>query len=83
MASAPTARAFSSRDGTTSATTKLCAPLSLYPMVAPRPIGPAPNTTTESPGFAPVRLTAWRATAIGSLSAATSSGTSSGMTARL
>lgn len=70
-ASAPMASAFSGRDGMTSATTTLAAPLNLYPIVAPRPIGPAPKTTTLAPGFGFVRFTACLATAIGSLSAAT------------
>jgi hypothetical protein len=41
---------------------------------APSPIGPAPNTTTLSVGLGRQRLAPWRATAIGSLSAATSQG---------
>ena len=45
-------------------------------------MGPAPKITTESPGRTPVRFTAWRETAMGSLMAAMSNGTWSGTTAR-
>ena len=52
-------------------------------MVAPSPIGPAPKMTTLSDGVGRVWLTPWRATAIGSLSAATRNGMSAGITSRL
>lgn len=51
-ASAPTAKAFSSRDGITSTTTTCSTPRSFSQIVAPGPMGPAPNTTTLSDGFA-------------------------------
>ena len=82
-ASAPTFSAFSSRAGIRSATTTLLTPADLNPIVAPNPIGPAPKITTLSDGFGWQRLTPWRATAIGSLRAATSNGMWSGTTSRL
>jgi DNA-binding MarR family transcriptional regulator len=56
-------------------------PRSLSQIVAPRPMGPAPKTMTLSPGLASDRLTQCRATAMGSLRAATAKGTVSGNTA--
>ncbi len=82
-ASAPTASAVSRREAMTSATTTCSTPRSFSQIAAPRPIGPAPKMTTLSPGFASDRLTACRATAIGSLRAATSNGTVSGKTVTL
>jgi len=46
-ASAPTASAVSRRSGMTSARATCWTPRSLSQMVVPRPIGPAPNTTTS------------------------------------
>src|SRR3954447_15163435 len=82
-ASAPTASAFSRRAGIRSATTTWLTPSDLNAMVAPSPIGPAPKTSTLSDGLGWQRLTPWRATAIGSLRAATSNGMWSGTTWRL
>ena len=52
-------------------------------MRAPRPMGPAPKTTARSPETGFARFTAWRATAMGSLSAATSQGMCAGTMATL
>ncbi|WP_232789648.1 hypothetical protein [Streptomyces jeddahensis] len=67
----------------TSATTTCSTPRSFSQIVAPSPMGPAPNTTTLSVVRASERLTQCRATAMGSLSAATSKVTESGITATL
>jgi hypothetical protein len=58
-------------------------PAQLQPDGGTQADGPAPKTTTLSVGLAWERLTQWRATAMGSLRAATSKGTVSGKTATL
>ena len=82
-ASAPAASAVCRRPGMTSATATCLTPRSLSHITAPSPMGPPPKTTTLSAGRACERFTQCRATAIGSLSAATSKGRSSGKTATL
>ena len=82
-ASAPAASAVCRRPGMTSATATCLTPRSLSHIAAPSPMGPPPKTTTLSAGRACERFTQCRATAIGSLSAATSKGRSSGKTATL
>src|SRR6266568_308798 len=82
-ASAPAASAACKRPGRTSATATCPTPRSFSQITAPSPMGPAPNTTSLSAGRARERFTQRRATAIGSLSAATSKGRVSGKTATL
>ena len=80
---APSALAISRRRGERSTATTSSTPRSRSVAMAARPMGPAPNTATLSPGRARARSTAFMPTPSGSASAATSIGISAGIGNRL
>ena len=66
---APNSFAFSNRSSDKSKTITLLAPDALAAMTVNNPMGPAPNTATESPNVTHASFTACTATAIGSTNA--------------